>query len=58
MSEKHLTLEALRSWPLPMPEEGGKEQRGTVLVLGGSAELPGAVLLAGLAALRPKAGDA
>lgn len=56
MSEKHLTLEALRSWPLPMPEEGGKEQRGTVLVLGGSAELPGAVLLAGLAALRAGAG--
>lgn len=56
MSENDLTLEALRKMPLPMPEEGGKEQRGTVLVLGGSAELPGAIFLAGTAALRAGAG--
>lgn len=56
MGETPLTLDALQKIPLPMPEEGGKEQRGTVLVLGGSAELPGAILLAGTAALRAGAG--
>jgi ADP-dependent NAD(P)H-hydrate dehydratase len=56
MTENYLTCETLRDRPLPMPEEGSKEQRGTVLVLGGSAEVPGAVLLAGVAALRAGAG--
>ncbi|WP_336488797.1 NAD(P)H-hydrate dehydratase [Methylobacterium nigriterrae] len=56
MTENHLTLESLRALPLPMPEEGSKEQRGTVLVLGGSIEVPGAALLAGVAALRAGAG--
>ncbi|AWN40714.1 NAD(P)H-hydrate dehydratase [Methylobacterium durans] len=56
MTENHLTLESLRALPLPMPEEGSKEQRGTVLVLGGSVEVPGAALLAGVAALRAGAG--
>ena len=47
----------LRAWPLPMPgEEGGKEQRGHVLILGGSREMPGAVILAATAALRAGAG--
>jgi hydroxyethylthiazole kinase-like uncharacterized protein yjeF len=45
----------LRAWPLPFPE-GGKEARGTVLVVGGSVRTPGAVVLAGLAALRAGAG--
>lgn len=56
MTENALTLESLRNLPLPMPEEGSKEQRGTVLVLGGSVEVPGAALLAGNAALRAGAG--
>ncbi|MER2251481.1 NAD(P)H-hydrate dehydratase [Methylorubrum podarium] len=56
MTENHLTLERLRATPLPMPEEGSKEQRGTILVVGGSAEVPGAALLAGVAALRSGAG--
>ncbi|SHH12381.1 NAD(P)H-hydrate dehydratase [Massilia sp. CF038] len=48
---------ALRGWPLPMPSsEGDKEQRGHVLVLGGSREMPGAVILAATAALRAGAG--
>ena len=51
-----LTRERLRDRPLPMPEEGSKEQRGTVLVLGGSTDVPGAALLAGVAALRAGAG--
>ncbi|WP_296943716.1 NAD(P)H-hydrate dehydratase [uncultured Massilia sp.] len=47
----------LRSWPLPMPShDGDKEARGHVLVLGGSREMPGAVILAATAALRAGAG--
>jgi ADP-dependent NAD(P)H-hydrate dehydratase len=53
--ERVLTLRALRDWPLPDPE-GSKEARGTVLVVGGSKFTPGAVLLAGEAALRAGAG--
>jgi hydroxyethylthiazole kinase-like uncharacterized protein yjeF len=48
---------ALRAWPLPQPDEAdGKEERGRVLVIGGSASVPGGVLLAGTAALRVGAG--
>jgi hydroxyethylthiazole kinase-like uncharacterized protein yjeF len=40
-----------------MPDEDGdKEQRGRVLVVGGGRETPGAVILAGTAALRAGAG--
>lgn len=47
----------LRSWPVPTPAvEGDKEIRGHVLVLGGSCEMPGAVILAATAALRAGAG--
>jgi ADP-dependent NAD(P)H-hydrate dehydratase len=47
----------LRGWPPPDPEEGGdKHSRGTVAVVGGTTSTPGAVLLAGLAALRAGAG--
>ncbi len=47
----------LRSWPVPMPAvEGDKEIRGHVLVVGGSCEMPGAVILAATAALRAGAG--
>ncbi|MEA1832349.1 NAD(P)H-hydrate dehydratase [Methylobacterium durans] len=56
MMANPLTLERLRALPLPMPEEGGKEQRGTALVLGGTTEVPGAAFLAGVAALRAGAG--
>ncbi|HST51148.1 MAG TPA: NAD(P)H-hydrate dehydratase [Pyrinomonadaceae bacterium] len=43
--------------PLPRPVEGGgKEERGRVLVVGGSAEMPGAIILAATAALRAGAG--
>ncbi|WP_336487563.1 NAD(P)H-hydrate dehydratase [Methylobacterium nigriterrae] len=51
-----LTPEALRRMPLPRPEGGGKEERGRILLVGGSPELPGAALLAGTAALRAGAG--
>ena len=52
-----VTPALLRAWPLPQPEDGGdKHDRGTVLVVGGARSTPGAVLLAGLAALRSGAG--
>lgn len=56
MTETLLTSALLARRPLPMPEAGSKEQRGTVLVVGGSAETPGAAVLAGIAALRAGAG--
>lgn len=52
-----VTKALLRRMPLPKPDaQGDKETRGTVLVIGGSAKVPGAVLLAGVAALRAGAG--
>ncbi|WP_306962751.1 NAD(P)H-hydrate dehydratase [Arthrobacter bambusae] len=50
-----VTPTLLRNWPLP-PTGSGKLERGTVLVIGGSRKTPGAVLLAGTAALRAGAG--
>ena len=47
----------LRDWPLPIPSaDGDKEERGRVLVIAGSREMPGAVILAATAALRAGAG--
>jgi ADP-dependent NAD(P)H-hydrate dehydratase len=55
-SDEHvITAAVLRRWPLP-DTQGGKEARGTVLVAGGARTTPGAVLLAGIAALRAGAG--
>jgi ADP-dependent NAD(P)H-hydrate dehydratase len=52
-----LDAAALRGWPLPVPApDGDKEDRGHVLVLGGSHQMPGAVILAATAALRAGAG--
>ncbi|MDI1465376.1 NAD(P)H-hydrate dehydratase [Catellatospora sp. KI3] len=50
-----VTVQLLRDWPLPQPD-GAKDSRGTALVIGGSRHTPGAVLLAGVAALRAGAG--
>jgi ADP-dependent NAD(P)H-hydrate dehydratase len=47
----------LRRMPLPQPdEEGDKDERGRVLVVGGATEMPGAIILAATAALRAGAG--
>ncbi|MCE3263520.1 MAG: NAD(P)H-hydrate dehydratase [Pseudoduganella sp.] len=47
----------LHRWPLPQPGiDGDKETRGHVLVVAGSAEMPGAAILAAEAALRAGAG--
>lgn len=57
---KVVTPRLLRSWPLPQPgddqSKGSKHERGHVLIVGGARKTPGAVLLAGLAALRCGAG--
>jgi ADP-dependent NAD(P)H-hydrate dehydratase len=47
----------LKRNPLPDPSSGGdKDERGRVLIVGGEVELPGGVILAGIAALRAGAG--
>ena len=50
-----VTPEVLRGWQLPEPT-GDKNSRGSILVIGGSAETLGAVLLAAEAAMRAGAG--
>lgn len=53
----NVNLALLRDWPLPaLDEDEGKEDRGRVLVVAGSRQLPGAAVLAGQAALRAGAG--
>ncbi len=52
---KVVTPALLRGWPLPPPGDD-KHDRGSVLVVGGAVMTPGAVMLAGLAALRAGAG--
>lgn len=56
MTQDMLTTAVLKQHPLPVPEEGSKDERGSTLILGGSASVPGAALLAGVAALRVGAG--
>ena len=52
-----LTAAQLREHALPsLDESGSKDQRGRVLVVGGTRRTSGAVLLAALAALRAGAG--
>jgi hydroxyethylthiazole kinase-like uncharacterized protein yjeF len=53
----HINDATLRAWPLPIPSaDGDKEERGRVLVIAGSREMPGAVILAATAALHAGAG--
>lgn len=56
MTSNRLTTQFLRTIPLPRPDGGSKEHRGTVLVVAGSEEVPGAALLTGVATLRAGAG--
>jgi ADP-dependent NAD(P)H-hydrate dehydratase len=52
-----VTRALLRRMPLPQPgDDADKDDRGRVLVVGGSKQVAGAVLLAGVAALRAGAG--
>ena len=50
-----ITPDLLRAWSLP-EASGSKYARGQVLVVGGATTTPGAVILAGVAALRMGAG--
>jgi ADP-dependent NAD(P)H-hydrate dehydratase len=50
-----VTPELLRDWPLP-EASSSKKSRGQLVVIGGAARTPGAVVLGGLAALRVGAG--
>ncbi len=53
----HVDAALLASMPLPDPDDTTeKHERGTVLVVGGTRRTPGAVRLAGIAALRVGAG--
>jgi ADP-dependent NAD(P)H-hydrate dehydratase len=55
--EIEITGALLRDWPLPQPSTNSdKEERGRVLIVGGSSEMPGTVILAALSALRAGAG--
>lgn len=58
MSEPtEITADVLKAMPLPFPSgDSDKEARGRVLVVGGSTQVPGALRLAGEAALRAGAG--
>jgi hydroxyethylthiazole kinase-like uncharacterized protein yjeF len=56
MDVQIIDSDLLRRLPLPQPAEGSKEERGRVCIIGGSREVPGAVLLAGLGAMRAGAG--
>ncbi|HEX2600970.1 MAG TPA: NAD(P)H-hydrate dehydratase [Gemmatimonadaceae bacterium] len=52
-----VTAALLRRWPLPQPgDSADKQDRGVAMVIGGAAEVPGALLLSGVAALRVGAG--
>ena len=52
-----LDARTLRDWPVPaVPDDADKEERGRVVIAGGSSELAGAVQLAGVSALRAGAG--
>jgi ADP-dependent NAD(P)H-hydrate dehydratase len=52
-----VTRALLQEWPLPRPQgDDDKNARGSVLVVGGEVSLPGALVLAGIAALRAGAG--
>jgi hydroxyethylthiazole kinase-like uncharacterized protein yjeF len=54
--ETRLDATVLAAFPLPDNDHDDKRHRGTVMVIGGSVETPGAALLAGVAALRMGAG--
>jgi hydroxyethylthiazole kinase-like uncharacterized protein yjeF len=56
-ASRPITSQLLRRWPLPpLDKDGGKEDRGCVLVVGGSLQVPGAAILAATGALRAGAG--
>ena len=53
---KSLDRTALKSHPLPPVVDGDKETKGSILVVAGSRQVPGAALLAAHSAMRAGAG--
>ena len=52
-----VTPTLLRRWPLPQPQrDADKEDRGRLLLIGGTPDIPGAAILAATAALRAGVG--
>jgi ADP-dependent NAD(P)H-hydrate dehydratase len=52
-----VTAALLRRWQIPQPSgDADKQDRGIALVVGGAVEVPGALVLSGVAALRAGAG--
>jgi hydroxyethylthiazole kinase-like uncharacterized protein yjeF len=52
-----VTAALLRRWAIPEPDgDADKQDRGIAMVVGAATEIPGALLLAGVAALRAGAG--
>ncbi len=57
-AQTDITPALLAGWPLPQHDEGDdKEGRGRIFVAGGSAEIPGALILSSFASLRAGAGQ-
>jgi hydroxyethylthiazole kinase-like uncharacterized protein yjeF len=56
VTPKRLNAAALRDHPLPPIIDGDKETKGTILIVAGSRDVPGAALLAATAAMRAGAG--
>ena len=56
MNIEIINADVLKKLPLPQPAEGSKEGRGRVCIIGGSREIPGAVILAAMGAMRAGAG--
>jgi hydroxyethylthiazole kinase-like uncharacterized protein yjeF len=57
MKPVQVTTTLLRKWPLPSAADtDSKEERGRVLIIGGSSRIPGAAILAATASLRIGAG--
>jgi hydroxyethylthiazole kinase-like uncharacterized protein yjeF len=53
---KAIDAALLRAWPLPVPQGGDKNARGSVFAVAGAPQMPGAAVLCATAALRAGAG--
>ncbi len=55
-ASKAIDAALLRAWPLPLPEGGDKNARGSIFVVAGAPQMPGAAVLCATATLRAGAG--
>ncbi|HEY6234334.1 MAG TPA: NAD(P)H-hydrate dehydratase [Candidatus Elarobacter sp.] len=55
-ASKAIDAALLRTWPLPVPEGGDKNARGSVFVVAGAPQMPGAAVLCATTTLRAGAG--